>query len=165
MPLQEEPVVGEGGVGPGSQESTSECRDRADGFHDEPDGEELLSSLEEELELAQERIADLERRLAGEAMRTELEKQLVDAGAVDLETAILLAERKLAEGGLTVGEAVGALAQSKGFLFRAPVRPTGASALSGAPVKARDSLEELALEARETGDRRAVLRYLRRRRG
>ncbi len=165
MPLEEIGTGDAGSGGFGGQGIDDVFDGREDVIQEDQTGEELVASLEEELELAQARIAELERRLASESMRTELERQLVDAGAVDLETATVLAERRLAEGGLTVGEAVSALAQSKGFLFRKPGRSVGASALSGAPARAKDSLEELAHEARETGDRRAVLKYLRRRRG
>ena len=165
MPSEEIGSVEAGGGGAGEQKGVDLFDDREDDIQDDLTNGDLVNSLEEDLELAQARIADLERQLANESMRSELERQLVDAGAVDLETAIVLAERRLAEGGLTVSEAVAALTQTKGFLFRTPGRSVGASALSGAPARSKDSLEDLAQEARESGDRRAVLRYLRRRRG
>ena len=165
MPSEEVGTGDAGGGGLGEHESVDLFDDRDDDIQDDLTNEDLVASLEEELELSRAKISDLERQLASETMQSELERQLVDAGAVDLETAIVLAELRLAEGGVTIAEAVGSLMQSKGFLFRRPGRTAGASALSGAPARPKESLEELAHEARETGDRRAVLRYLRRRRG
>ena len=161
------PEMGGGSGDVQGPQGEHEEQDRDDAVQDDVgrDCEEVIDELEEQLELAQARIADLERQLSAESMRSDLEKQLVEAGAVDLETAMVLAERRLAEGELSVSEAVESLKSTKGFLFRSVKRVSGASAMAGSPTKPRDSLDDLAREARETGDRRAVLRYLRRRRG
>lgn len=165
MPI-EIPETGEGGDFQGPQgESDGGGEERSDALQEDPSCEEMVESLEQELAEAKERIADLEQRLSSESRRYELERQLSEAGVVDLETALVLAERKLEDESVTVEQAVSSLKSSKGFLFRGPERSSGASALSGSPARPRDSLEDLAREARETGDRRAVLRYLRRRRG
>ena len=128
-------------------------------------GDQQLDDLESALLKAVERIAELETQLAETKGSHELERQLVEAGVVDLETATVLAERRLSGPGATVGEVVADLASSKSFLFRANRQGTSGSAVSGGPVSARDSLSELADEAMQSGDRRAVLRYLKRRRG
>lgn len=169
--------IGSGGVGGEIEGGTGQvavARDAAaQEDADEGGGEEpTIDDLREELELAEERIADLERLLARESERHALERLLEDAGAKDPETALVLSERLLTGGGLTPAEAVARLVQTKAYLFRsasaargAEPGGRGAGALSGEPARALDSLESLASEARETGDRRAVLRYLRRRRG
>lgn len=123
------------------------------------------AALREELAQANERIAALEAQLSDASQGHELERLLIEAGAIDLETAAVLAERRMAETGVTAEEAVRALVNAKGYLFRSVSRPRYASAVSGAPGRSAGALEDLAIEARETGDRRAVLRYLRRRRG
>lgn len=119
--------------------------------------------LRRELGEAQERIASLEARLTEQSRAIEIERLLVEAGTVDLETARVLVDRRLAAGDVAPDAAVRALVSAKGYLFRS-AQPV-ASAVSGAPSRAPDELDELAIEARQTGDRRAVLRYLRRRRG
>lgn len=163
------PGSGGGGGGTAGAGSKQDVRDVA--LQEESgDHTSTVEELREQLEMAQARIEELERLMATESARYELERLLEDAGAIDLETALVLAERMLAEGGVTPAEAVARLVKSKAYLFRsaqaqAPAAGRGASSLSGEPTRAADSLEALAAEARESGDRRAVLRYLRRRRG
>ena len=164
MPI-EELETGEGSGGVEGPVGGGGDTDRGDATQDDLSCEEMIDSLEEQLDEAHERIATLERPLTTESRRHELEKMLADAGVIDIETALVLAERKLESEGVTVEQAVSSLMSSKGFLFRRPERASGASALAGSPARSKDSLEDLAREASETGDRRAVLRYLRRRRG
>lgn len=164
-----------GGIEPGGSGSgtigAGEKQDARDAALQEESGDRAsaVDDLREQLELAQARIAELERLMASESSRHELERLLEGAGVIDLETALVLSERMLAGGGLSPAEAVARLVKTKAYLFRSSGAPvgvrSGASALSGEPARAADSLEALAAEARETGDRRAVLRYLRRRRG
>ena len=153
-----------GGVIPPRGNEDEQGDDSEDALQDDRGCDEAIDELEEQLDIAQSRIEELERQLSAESARSDLERQLVEAGAVDLETAMVLAERKLAEGGMGVAETVESLKNTKGFLFRRPVSVSGASALAGTPMRSRDSLEDLARQAQETGDRRAVLRYLRKRR-
>ena len=162
MPIDELETSDGGEVfGPRGEESD----ERSDAVQDDRDCGDVIGDLEEQLELAEARIADLERQLSSQSLRADLERELAEAGAVDLETAMVLAERLLAQEEIGVSEAVESLRNTKGFLFRSREPSSGASALAGSPMRARDSLEDLAREAGETGDRRAVLRYLRRRRG
>jgi len=131
----------------------------------EDGGDQQLDDLESALLKAVERIADLEKQLTEAKGSHELERQLVEAGVLDLETATVLAERRLSGSEASVGEVVADLASSKSFLFRTKRQGSSGSAVSGGPAVVRDSLSELADEAMQSGDRRAVLRYLKRRRG
>jgi len=119
--------------------------------------EERLSELEAELEKSRTESSRVDRR------RT-LELELAMADAQDVETAAIVAERMLADMPEPDIKAVVAdLRATRPFLFR--TRPA-ASAMSGRVVGAGigTQLDELADEARETGDRGALLRYLRARR-
>jgi hypothetical protein len=126
---------------------------------------EQIDDLESALLKAVEKIAELEKQLADASTSHDLERQLVEAGVLDLETATVLAERRLAGTDASAGDVVAELVSSKPFLFRTRQRGPAGSAVSGGPADVRDSLSQLADEAMQSGDRRAVLRYLKRRRG
>lgn len=127
--------------------------------------EDRIEELESALQQAVETIARLEQELEQAQRAQDLERLLIEAGVVDLETAMVLAEQRLKGSDATVEEVVSDLASSKSFLFRAKPVTAAASALSEGRSSSGQGLTELADEARRTGDRRAVLRYLRRRRG
>ena len=94
--------------------------------------------------------------------KREIERELVKQGAIDVETASLLTEAAVS--GMEKPDARAAIAdlkRGKPFLFRGVGR---SSAMSGA-VEERSSMDQAAGEARASGDRRALLRYLRMRRG
>lgn len=132
---------------------------------DAQQAEARVQELEEALEAAVRTIEELEKKLLDAERAQQLERLLIEAGTVDLETAQILAERRLASTEASAHEVVQELVSTKGHLFRSPQRGITGSAVSGGPASATDSLSELAAEARRTGDRRAVLRYLRGRRG
>ncbi|MEL6740604.1 MAG: hypothetical protein AAFP26_08115 [Planctomycetota bacterium] len=124
-------------------------------------------------------------RLAGASCeaaerRREIDRSLVEAGTIDLEAAALLAEAELsrmAEPDSAV--AVDELRRSRPYLFSPGERGgarSGVGRLAGATTSAATgeagdarasaaALGGLADEARLSGDRRALLRYLRQRRG
>lgn len=125
-----------------------------------------------------ERVAELEARLeeADAGMRTTtrrnaIERELGGAGAVDLETALMLVEAALGtmeepDAPYAVGLAVRHVRSRKPFLFApAGPRPAPGVAMSPADERADDRLGALANGARASGDRGALLRYLRQRRG
>ncbi len=117
--------------------------------------ESRLAESEKSLAASREALGTAERR-------REIERELSRLGAIDLETTALLTEAALAGAEKPDAKAaIAALKRSKPFLFRAPVR---ASAMSAA-VEPTSGLESAAAAARESGDRRALLRYLRMRRG
>lgn len=171
-------MIGPGGGGSGGGGTGGSGSGGGDGS-DPIVGEGGVPVVVEELELreralaAERRAEELEERLAGalaelDAMRDaqarrdaalELDSLLSASGVLDLETARLLAERAMHESGITPAEAVRELRRDKAFLFaRVPTASMGARLGSGA-------LDDLAEQARASGDRRDVLAYLRRKRG
>ena len=115
--------------------------------------EKLAAELAQKLELAQSSAAAAERK-------RQIEKALTDTGAIDIETASMLLESALGASKSTdLTGAVSDLRRRKPFLFGAGTR---ASAMSGSPgTLVPDSLSAAADEARTTGNRNALLRYLR----
>lgn len=115
-----------------------------------------LDELEHQLHDAQELITSLERRQRIDAL-------LAESDAIDLEAARLLTERIVAEmDEPDVKAAVEDLRRHKPYLFR---RSHAARSSSAAVDGARLDADHAAAEARATGDRRDLLRYLRLRRG
>jgi len=118
----------------------------------------------------QSRISELERTLDAVERRHEIDLALIDADAVDLESARLLTEAAVtAMTDRDVKSAIADLRKRKPFLFRArpaaPPSPAGAMSSAPPPRAQRDSMESAADDAARTGDRRALLRYLKARRG
>jgi len=121
-----------------------------------PDLKLKLANTEQLLAEAREALDATERK-------RQIERELWQEGAVDVETVAMLTEAAVA--GMPkadVRAAVADLRKRKPFLFR-----TGSARGSGvmggqAPG---DHLSDAAAQARESGDRRALLRYLRLRRG
>ncbi len=118
--------------------------------------ETLAAELAQKLEAAQARAAAMERR-------QQVEKTLSEHGAIDLETTSLLLDSALGEGGADIAGAVADLRRRKPFLFGAPARHSAMSGMS--EPAAPDALASAAEEARASGDRNALLRYLRMKRG
>ncbi len=129
----------------------------------------LLEEAESEIADLEARVAELEAALAdarssaGRAARERtLEQELARAGAIDTETAALLLAPAMADQPeADINALVRDLRERKPFLFAAPRTQPGASMGPAVPA---DELGELASDARHTGDRAALLRYLRRRR-
>jgi hypothetical protein len=131
-------------------------------------GEERAAEMAAELARTKEELAAARRG-------HEVEMELVRARALDLETARMLVEARLA--GLGEGEAVDVrgvvrgLREQKPYLFRADrealsvsrgVTATGVVRQGGSVAAAEAS--GAAREALETGERSALLRYMRARR-
>ncbi|MEO1585256.1 MAG: hypothetical protein AAFR96_11890 [Planctomycetota bacterium] len=158
------------GVTAGGAGSAEVDESQADAVQDDGAPAECDAALEAALaenEVLRARLAELEAALAGVERRYELERALVDAGVIDVETALTV----LGTGADSAGEVgdvsavVSGLASSKPFLFRSGAGGRGAgSAVSGAAGGEASSLTGLADEARRSGDRRALTRYLRKRR-
>lgn len=117
------------------------------------------------------RVGELERDLmtAREALDASersrrIDAALVEADAVDLETARLLTEMAVAQmDEPDVQLAVEDLRRKKGFLFRRR-RPGSAAVTGSIAAPGRDRAAEAALDAAVSGDRAALLAYLRARR-
>lgn len=132
---------------------------------------------EEKVEDLEGRVAELEASLvsANDAVkmverRGEIDRELVSAKAVDLETARLLTEAAI--GGMAapdVAAAVRELCDRKPFLFACKKhgkRVGDGVAMGPASVRrGEEELESMASSARVSGDRSELLRYLRVRRG
>jgi hypothetical protein len=121
-----------------------------------PNAEVKVAELERQLATAREALDASERRRA-------IDLALVEADAVDLETARLLTEMAVAQmDEKDVALAVGDLRRRKPFLFRErPSLSLGAAmGAAGEPASPADTARD---EAR-SGDRRALLKYLRARR-
>ncbi len=112
------------------------------------------------------RIAELETQLITLNHTHEIDRALIAASPVDLESARAVARSQIKEGD-DVGRAIQALKAAKPFLFtpagNAPSPRSSPSVMTPAsePASARDTTQALADEARTTGDRRALLAYLR----
>jgi len=132
---------------------------------EKPEGEKAEGTGEPLADLAA-RLAEAERR-AGDALaelervrlEREIDRELLRAGAVDTEAA-RNALGDVAQA--SVAAAVAELRRARPALFarREGVRASAASVTR----RGAESIEDLAAAARSTGDRRLLLRYLRRRR-
>lgn len=121
-----------------------------------------IGELEGKLAAAEKSLAEAHQALDSAERKRSIERELSRQGAIDIETAALLTEAAVtAMPKPDVKAAISELRRGKPFLFRTTPR---VSAMSGAPSEA-SPLEGAAAEARESGDRRALLRYLRMRRG
>jgi hypothetical protein len=120
------------------------------------------AELEAKLAETERTLAESREALDAAERKREIERELSRQGAIDLETAAMLTEAAVASMDRKDAKAaIADLKRSKPFLFRPPVRT---SAMSGA-VEPESGIEQAAAAARESGDRRALLRYLRMRRG
>ncbi|MGD9693149.1 MAG: hypothetical protein AB7G17_10200 [Phycisphaerales bacterium] len=162
---------GGGGPGPGGEGGagdvevvTEEQRWRKRALEAEALVEELKGKLAgalEDLEAAREALDASERK-------RQIECCLAEAGAVDIAAARLLTEAAVEEmDAPDVAVAIEDLKRTKGWLFgHGHVSGAGASVMSGRVGERWSSaLEDAAEEAAVTGDRGALLRYLRLKRG
>jgi len=125
-------------------------------------GTELESALEELREALEASRSSL---LAAERGRG-IDEVLVELRAVDMETARAMLEREVGGGDDPEGIRKAALALKRGkpFLFRGDGTVVRGSSMGGRPKKGRGGVESHARVAAETGDRGALMRYLRARR-
>ena len=93
-----------------------------------------------------------------------IDAALISSGAVDLDAARLVTEATLSgDESVDIEAAVAELRRTKPFLFRTR-RPRTSTAMGGRPLQAGSGLEDAAREAARSGERGALLRYLRARR-
>jgi len=125
-------------------------------------GEELetaLTELREALDVSRASLIDAERGRG-------VDEVLVELRVVDLETARVMLEREVAgvddfDG---IRKAALGLKSKKPFLFRGEGLAARGSAMGSRPRKGVGGVEPHARAAAETGDRGALMRYLRARR-
>ncbi|MFG0260541.1 MAG: hypothetical protein ACF8LK_09345 [Phycisphaerales bacterium JB041] len=169
---------GAGGAGPGAEpapgDADGQAGDDAPGAPPEPADEHALrerAAAAEQRALAMaDRLAAVEaaaedlRRMVGEGERArQIDRELLVAGVVDLDAARALVEAQTGDGA-TVLEAVSRVRERRPLLFAARGGGVRATSLP-AGERGGGTLGEVAAAARETGDRRLLLRYLRMRRG
>lgn len=128
--------------------------------------ETTLADLQRELQAKETVVQEQQELISGLQRHQQIDDLLVEAGAVDLETARLLTELSIQEmDEPDVEQAVEELRRRKSFLFRQS--PASSGALS--PKEPGDSpldgrLTRAASDACESGRRQDLLRYLRLRR-
>ncbi len=113
---------------------------------------------------ANEKIARMSRDLDELQLEQKLTHQLAAAGAVDLETAVLVAKARLGgRAGADVDGCVAQLRKEKAYLFGGPADTTAPRRTT--PVKDRmptnsTALEQAARKAAQTGSRADLHHYL-----
>lgn len=129
----------------------------------DPTPDTRLADLERQLAERTAELAQAREALDAAERRRTIAEHLAQSDAIDLEAAALLTELAVASmPEPDVAAAVADLRRRKPFLFRTPARST---AMSPEPrATAPDPLADAADAARTTGDRRALLDYLRLRR-
>ncbi len=129
--------------------------------------EKILEDLKTELDEKNRTLQEQRQRISDMQRQRHIDELLMESEAIDLETTRLLTELALSEmEEPDVEQAISQLCRRKPFLFRQTAR--GAAALS--PKAENDhtplarSIEHAAAEAHSSGNRTALLRYLRLRR-
>jgi len=128
---------------------------------------QMASDLADQLRARDAQLDDLRDRASRLERRGAIERGLAQAGAIDTESLALLVENRLeADDDATPQGVIAQLQRERPALFRAS--STRASAMSpshpshGAPGRA--VVDRAHDDARATGDRRALMKYLRLRR-
>src|SRR4029079_12737810 len=113
-------------------------------------------------------LADTRAALSAAERQRTIDRELWAAGAIDLETAAILVESATASADQSdIAAAVADLKLRQPFLFRAHTptkpflfRPPPPPPAMPAHAERTTDLGRAAAEARDSGDRRAVMRYL-----
>ncbi|MEX2218353.1 MAG: hypothetical protein WD749_06290 [Phycisphaerales bacterium] len=131
-----------------------------------PAGADRAAELEAQLREAQASLGQAREALDASERRRAIEREVAREGAIDVEAAALLTEAAVAGmEGADLRAAVAELRRTKPFLFRAPAPAVRSGAMAGAADEPAPALDDAATAARESGDRRLLLRYLRMKRG
>ena len=135
------------------------------------EAEGKLAELEKALEDLRSTLEQTRAALAANERRRGIELAASAAGAIDVETAVMLVEAAMKDRPPEdLSAVIDELRRSKPFLFEERWSvpgggATGAGVMSPEPSRGGEVLATLAEEARVSGDRRALLRYLQARRG
>lgn len=106
-------------------------------------------------------LAEAKGALAASERRRQVDRELAGSGVIDQDAAAILLEPILAQTP-DIPAAIADLKRLRPYLFAAPPRPSATMAAATTPTA---PLDQAAHTARATGDRRALLSYLRLRRG
>lgn len=142
----------------GLGDGVGEWRERAES------AESRVAELGDRLGAVEAAAADLRRMVSESEKARQIDRELLIEAVVDLDGARALVEEQVAQGA-TVLEAVSRVKERRPLLFASRVRGVRATAVPSGSAGASRSVHEVAAAARETGDRRLLLRYLRMRRG
>jgi hypothetical protein len=149
--------------GPDAPGAAPEPADDAEAWRQRAEAAETsVAAMGDRLHAVESAASDLRRMLGQSEQSRQIDRELLIAGVVDLDGARRLVDERLAAG-VTVLEAVARVRERRPLLFAPRVRGVRATAMPAGP--APSAVDEAANDARETGDRRLVLRYLRVRRG
>jgi hypothetical protein len=125
--------------------------------------EEKIGQLEADLLNLRTELDGARKTLDAMVRRREVEQQLIDAKAQDVETALLLVEQTLAKGTESdVGRVVAEVKQRKPHLFEPKIVPRPAAAGSAAEPVYESAVGAAFEKARAAGGgRRTLMEYLR----
>jgi predicted RNase H-like nuclease (RuvC/YqgF family) len=127
--------------------------------------ESALGELQRELEEKATRLDELEQTVAHLERRASVDALLLEAEAIDIESARLLTEMAVAHmDEPDVETAVTELKRRKPFLFKAASAASTLAAKVDGAARVLDAAANAAVEAQLTGSRTDLLRYLRLRR-
>ncbi|HEX8877278.1 MAG TPA: hypothetical protein VF777_11045 [Phycisphaerales bacterium] len=135
------------------------------------EAEGKLSELEKALADLRSTLEQTRDALDANERRREIELAASGAGAIDVETAVMLIETAMKDRAPEeLSTVIEQVKRSKPFLFEERHVPAGAGlassgVMSSEPSRGGEALAALAEEARASGDRRSLLRYLAARRG
>lgn len=125
--------------------------------------EKRSAALEAQIKEFEESLASVRAQLQDEQRARAIDAELHKADPIDADTVRMLIEVSMPDKqNADVAKVVGDLKKRKPFLFRESPRRSPYGAF---PERDADESRALAEEARLTGDRNALLRYLRARRG
>lgn len=132
----------------------------------EPTDAERVKELESRVIELEGALAEARAAVASASRKAEIERALTAAGAIDLEITTPLVEQVVS--GMDepdVGKAVRDVRAGKSFLFRtAAGGGVKSEAMAGDSAVAGSGLDDLASDAKASGERGDLLRYLRARR-
>lgn len=132
------------------------------------DAERKAENLAAELAQTKAEISEMSEELSNIQVEQKLTRRLVAAGAVDLETAVLIAKAKVdSSDNADLDGVIEQLKKEKQYLFRGTGVSVAAKKTSGAKDRLQNSqtiLERAAKKAATTGNRTDLQEYLRLRR-
>lgn len=134
----------------------------------EQSDESQVDGLAQQLAEANHRISRMSQELDDLQIEQRLTHKLVEAGAVDLETAVLVAKARMeGKDETAVGNCIARLRKEKSYLFGTSPETTSTRKTAGAKDRVAHNqavLEQAAAKAARSGSRLDLLRYLKLRR-
>ncbi|MBK7405879.1 MAG: hypothetical protein IPJ41_14980 [Phycisphaerales bacterium] len=159
MPPEPNPL--DPGINPDAPSSPPEPADSHDPATAARAAETHQAELADRLASVEALATDLRQMLEQAEHSRAIDRELLAGGVIDLDTARAAIEERVASGA-TITQSVAQLRERRPQLFAPRGRPIRATTIAAAP--AHPILDDVAAAARETGDRRLLLDYLRLRR-